>query len=97
MSTLASQPAFPGTRGTHGYGDDTMTLGPDGSAIFTGHNQGMTLRQHYAGLAMQGLMSNIVGIRAEGFKDSEISEFAVMQADALIAELSKPQPTPSAS
>lgn len=49
----------------------------------------MTLRQHYAGLAMQGLMSNIIGIRAAGFKDSEISEFAVMQADALIAELEK--------
>lgn len=38
---------------------------------------------------MQGLMSNIIGIRAAGFKDSEISEFAVMQADALIAELEK--------
>lgn len=46
-----------------------------------------TLRQHYAGLAMQGLLSNLSDIRREGFKDGDIAIFAVMQADRLIEQL----------
>lgn len=55
--------------------------------VGSGTEFGMSLRQYYAGLAMQGLMSNLADIRKEGFKDSHISEFARIQADALIAEL----------
>ena len=52
---------------------------------------GMTLRQYYAGLAMQGLLSGIMGdsylhaSSKEWFKD--ISEASVEFSDALIAEL----------
>ena len=46
-------------------------------------------RETLAAMAMQGLLSNLAAIRIQGFKDSEISEFAVMQADALIALLDR--------
>lgn len=67
-------------------------LGSDG-VLFTG----MTLRQYYAGVAMQGLLAN------PGFKDSAIrfappdgdiktvySRQATVAADALLEELAKP-------
>jgi hypothetical protein len=40
---------------------------------------GMTLRQFYAGLAMQGLMAN------PGLPPGDFTEIALRQADALIA------------
>lgn len=52
---------------------------------------GMTLRQHYAGLAMQGLMSN-PEIMAEGNElgtTDIISKMAVQYSDALIAQLNQ--------
>ena len=46
---------------------------------------GMTLRQYYAGLAMQGILAH-----PEGFTTPEgYAKDAVAQADALIAELDK--------
>jgi hypothetical protein len=48
-----------------------------------------TQREYFAGLAMQGLLANLSQIRRDGFKDNEISEFARIQADALISELNK--------
>lgn len=50
---------------------------------------GLKKREIFAAMAMQGLLSNLAGIRREGFKDHEIEEFAVMRADALLAELEK--------
>jgi hypothetical protein len=50
---------------------------------------GLTKREVFAMAAMQGLLSNLAEIRREGFKDHEIEEFAVMRADALLAELAK--------
>lgn len=46
-------------------------------------------RQKFAAMAMQGLLSNLEGIRREGFQDEDIDEFARMRADALIKELEK--------
>ena len=46
---------------------------------------GMTLREHYAGLAMQGLCANSEYV----FGAAATSRQAVIQADALIAELEK--------
>lgn len=84
MSTLANYPAFPSISdsraGADSYGN-TFTA-------FECISQGMTLRQHYAGLAMQGLLS----CPADGvtMKAERIATWAVEQADALLAELDKP-------
>jgi hypothetical protein len=54
--------------------------------------EGMTLREHYAGLAMQGLLSSAEIHRRTNDKrmQKEIAaEYAVEYADALIAELEK--------
>ncbi len=48
---------------------------------------GLTKRELFAAMAMQGLLSNLASIRREGFRDREIEEFAVIRADALIAAL----------
>lgn len=49
--------------------------------------RGMTLRQWYAGLAMQAAATNAKG--ADGFTFQERAAWAFMQADAMIAEGSK--------
>lgn len=46
---------------------------------------GITLRQHFAGLAMQGLAGS-------GYDSLLAAEIAVCHADALLAELAKDQP-----
>lgn len=48
-----------------------------------------TLREHYAGLFAAALLSNLADIRRDGFRDAEIEEFAIMRADALLAELER--------
>lgn len=48
--------------------------------------EGMTMRQHYAGLAMQGLLATP---RCDGMKPSDLAEEALNYTDALIAELEK--------
>lgn len=50
---------------------------------------GLTKREYFAGLAMQGLLANLTDLRNQGFKYDDIEEFAVIRADALIAELEK--------
>ncbi|VXB04335.1 hypothetical protein [Chryseobacterium sp. 8AT] len=54
---------------------------------FNPDNQGLNIREHFAGLAMQGMKSNpnISGLSAEF-----IAEQAVKIADALIVRLQKP-------
>lgn len=63
----------------------------------TFHNQdplpgqpGLTIRQHFAAMAMQGM----IGFWQDGYDHSlRVAEMSVRQADALIAELNK-KPTP---
>ena len=52
-----------------------------------GSKDGLTKREHFAAMAMQGLLSNLAAIRREGFRDAEIEQFALMRADALLAAL----------
>lgn len=70
MSKIANTPAFPIQKAqyTDAYG---------------GH-PGMTLRQHYAGLALQGLVASNGEL---GYRIA--AEQSVQHADALIAELEK--------
>lgn len=49
--------------------------------------EGITLRQYYAGLAMQALVT--ATIQDDFYSDETIALYSVQQADALIAELEK--------
>lgn len=60
----------------------------DGFGWMIDPQPGITLRQHYAGLAMQGAMADGEVIDFDAF-----SNYCVKAADALLAELAKePQP-----
>lgn len=52
------------------------------------HGPGLTLREHFAGLAMQGMLAS-QGNGGEYFRPEVIVKEAVEFSDALIAELSK--------
>lgn len=87
MTTLGDKPAYPTTTVErveifHGEGAEAVDV----------HHPGMTIRQHYAGLAMQGIIAGGYGdttphcsMEAPG----EVAHFAVMYADALLAELER--------
>lgn len=90
MSTLADQPAFPRAF--------SYTEGRDNQHCRRSQT-GMTLRQHYAGLAMQGILSNTEFLDEVESNELEfnliaakVGELSVNYADALIAELEKPHP-----
>ena len=62
---------------------------------FNTDRHGMTLREHFAGLAMQGLLAN--PHYAQQMEDGDrfqgsVESAARYHADALLAELSKVQP-----
>lgn len=69
-TSLADKPAFPRS--------DSNEL--------SHHEPGMTLREHYAGLAIQGILANT---QLAGAQVSTMASDAVIVADALIAELEK--------
>ena len=52
---------------------------------------GLSKREHYAGLAMQGLLANSYGGMTSGgsrtFSPNEISKLAVLHADELLKKL----------
>lgn len=67
---------------------DAKELGdkPMNAALVHGQVAGITLRQHYAGVAMQGITAH-PEFGSGTF--TGIAETAVKQADALLAELAK--------
>lgn len=70
--------------------EDTLAFA---CASENGHQKGLTIRQHFAAMAMQGLLSNPnYGIHEEGAFDC-VSQDATRIADALINELNKNQTT----
>lgn len=83
---LADQPAFPG-------GLRRVVDVVDGKQVVIEVVEGMTLRQYYAGLAMQGTLAGRKSRIGDQSKDAQKTEWfaerAVMLADALIAELEK--------
>lgn len=50
---------------------------------------GMTKRELFAAMAMQGLLANLAELRREGFRDEEIEVFAIERANGLLVELAK--------
>ncbi len=85
MSTLADQPAFPGISDSRAGCDSYNNRYTAFETI-----NGMTLRQHYAGLAMQALASAADEGGQWATLPDETAKQAVAYADALIAELEKP-------
>jgi hypothetical protein len=96
---LADQPAFPGVTSSNAASDSYNNP-------FTAFEayEGMTLRQFYAGLAMQGILASDVLMKQvdkpmqamRGVDPNElVASMATDMADALITELGKqPETTP---
>lgn len=90
MSKLGDEPAFPGFEHTDGYGPAKKNAAGD----WEYYQPGMTLRQHYAGLAMQGV---ILRCSADTIPPGMTTEEyfackAIDCADALISALEKEAP-----
>ena len=88
----ADMPAMPAPEDMDGH-----YLTPVSMKNFVQHS-GLTKREHFAGLAMQGLLSNhqlVIDMTAAGLKGDEfkrvIAITAIQSADALLAELERPQ------
>jgi len=77
MKTEADDPVYP-----------TIEECNEGGHKYMNTIKGMNLRQHYAGLAMQGLCAERHCSDTQGNPES-IANLAVACADALIAELNK--------
>lgn len=81
--TLSTQPVYP---------SPMVSEFSEGGHVRHQSEPGMTLLQHYAGLAMEGICVN-AGRNGLQFKSPEvIAEYAVDIARALLAELEKVQP-----
>jgi len=50
-------PAFPGVEGSPGYGNSIPQFAPSGEVAWINQNQGMTLRDYFAGKALEGICS----------------------------------------
>lgn len=90
----SSKAAFPGIVGQEGYGPCTMGGSSAGGGLqFIEHAPGMTLREWYAGLAMQGLIS---AMRPEMLDQESfishmlcVADIAFGMADRMLAESEK--------
>jgi hypothetical protein len=56
----------------------------------TRNKGGLTIRQHFAAIAMQGLLANPEIQKIQSLTVNSIAIEAIQYADALIAELNKP-------
>ena len=52
---------------------------------------GLTKREYFAAMAMSALLTNYRDHAENGFKQADFPHFAVIMADALLAELAKEQ------
>lgn len=78
-----------------------MTADDEKNACVDGWGStGITLRQHFAGLAMQGFCANPSVFAPNGMRgwglvnttEENLTNYALVMADALLAELSKDTP-----
>lgn len=78
------------TNANDGINPETITIDTNGNVYKSSNyisNEGLTKREYFAAMAMQGLLSN-----EKVYRDSNlpsVSELSVRQADALINELNK--------
>jgi len=80
MKTIANNPAYP-----------LMPSHTDPNQIMGENYQGMTIRQQFAAMAMQGLLANSAVTFPFGYPEliKSIAADSVMHADALIAALNE--------
>lgn len=82
MKENKDQPIYPCLiKGVTGYGENTTI--PDRQYY------GLSKREYFAGLAFQGLMAN-PSPDVITLSEKKLAEFAILYADALLNELSKP-------
>lgn len=89
MKTKPNEPISPFFKWTEpGYGDTITVYDSSGRKQFLPYEQGLTKREYFAALAMQGY---IAGVRAsgDGINIKELCASATWTADALINELNK--------
>ena len=60
------------------------TLNPDGTVWYHGKD-GMSLRDWFAGMALQGLLAHIVGVESANGRASKYADRAYDYADAMLA------------
>ena len=80
-----SEPACPGFQHIDGCGPEMPVIMPSGQVAWARYAPGRTLREHFAGLAMQGMLAD----PSRNQPADQIVEIATKFADALIAELGK--------
>lgn len=92
MSKIANDggPAFPGIAGESGCGNQTRQTNSNGDEVWVNHNQGMTMRDHFAALAMQGECA----AQSEDYNIGDaaialVAEKAYKLADAMLLEREK--------
>jgi hypothetical protein len=78
---------------------ESLAVGPD-AQLYGSEERGMTLREYYAGLAMQALTTGLqtgvamgkISIKSEMDELDIVVKSSVELADALLAELEKDKP-----
>lgn len=87
MSKRGNDPAGPCFEpNENGYGNAIVFEHPNGNKSFVHFNQGMTIREQFAAMAMQGLSANVTAARSSG---ADIAKAAVIMADELLKRLEK--------
>lgn len=81
-------PAFPQSCSANEYG---IYLASAANISDTNQVVGLSKREHFAAMAMQGMLSN-PKLDIETTPAETIARDAIVQADVLLLELSKPQP-----
>lgn len=76
-------PAFPGIEGQSGHGNCTRHVQHDMSVEYVAHNQGMSLRDWFAGVAMQGIFA---ADHQNNFTSHDVAKWAYDAADQMLAE-----------
>lgn len=87
MSSIANNPIHP----VHTIYQDCGIDGNSGPHFTESIQHGMTLRQHYAGLMMQGFIASNTLDFGMGFTYKQAAARSIKAADALIAELEASQ------
>lgn len=87
MSKRGNDPAGPCFEpNENGYGNAIVFEHPNGNKSFVHFNQGMTIREQFAAMALQGLCSNSNWANSMPI---ELCNAAIVRADILIRELEK--------
>jgi len=91
MKTETNDPMFPFlTYNEGGYGDTITFHDVNGSKQFFPFKAGLTKREYFAVMAMQGFLASSVSINNTNERTPElIASVAVITADALIKALNK--------